>query len=185
MSTTIYEVELSHLSLGIIPALTPAMGGVLEEACVLELEEHGGHHSGVSLTVMGDSQTTVSIAWKLTVSETMRRCYAEQKDCTEWAACGLALLLLKQLTNFTAIERSYIGTGFDYWLGSLEDVDKNIFVNKARLEVSGIRRGSDADLKSRVQQKLRQIREAPLNQLPAYISVTEFGQPISNLVEKK
>lgn len=185
MSTLTYEVDLSLLSSGIIPALTPLMGGVLEEACVLEFEEHGGHRSGVTLTVMGDYQTTVSITWKLTVSDTMRRCYAEPKDCTEWAACGLALLLLRQLTTFTAVERSFIGTGFDYWLGSLEDVDKNIFLKKARLEVSGIRRGSDTDLKSRVQQKLKQIRESPPNQLPAYVSVTEFGQPISNLVEKK
>jgi hypothetical protein len=47
-------------------------------------------------------------------------------------------MLIRQLTQFTVIERSRKGTGFDYWLGSEDEAGELPFQNKVRLEVSGI-----------------------------------------------
>jgi len=42
------------------------------------------------------------------------------------------------------IERSRKGTGFDYWLGSADEVGELPFQNKVRLEVSGIGKADDS-----------------------------------------
>jgi hypothetical protein len=49
-----------------------------------------------------------------------------------------AILLMRALTGYTVIERSRKGTGFDWWLGT----EDNLFQGKVRLEVSGILRGT-------------------------------------------
>jgi hypothetical protein len=48
-------------------------------------------------------------------------------------AVGVAVLLSKQLTGFTVIQRSRKGTGFDYWLG---DEDELPLQNKGRAATS-------------------------------------------------
>jgi len=82
------------------------------------------------------------------------------------------------------IERSIKGRGFDFdfWLGSISNPHQ-LFQRKARLEVSGIRNGSETALQSRVNIKLKQI--TPLDPVvPGYVSVVEFGTPRSRIVEK-
>jgi hypothetical protein len=44
-----------------------------------------------------------------------------------------------ELTDYTIVERACKGTGFDYWLG---DEDDDLFQWKARLEISGILKGT-------------------------------------------
>ncbi|MFN6464941.1 MAG: hypothetical protein RMZ41_024410 [Nostoc sp. DedVER02] len=53
-------------------------------------------------------------------------------------------MLIRQLTEFTVIERSRKGTGFDYWLGSEEETGELPFQNKVRLQVPGIRKADTA-----------------------------------------
>jgi len=99
-------------------------------------------------------------------------------------AYGIAALLMPYLTGLTVIERSIKGTsfGFDFWLGSIDDPN-SLFQRKARLEVSGIRRGSESIIKSRVKMKLEQI--SPSDTLsPGYVCVVEFGTPRTRIVEK-
>lgn len=74
----------------------------------------------------------------------MQRCWNDQEYTTEQAAYGIALLLLSKLTEFTVVERSRKGTGFDYWLGKPTDSSDLPFQKSMRLEVSGIRQGSQA-----------------------------------------
>ncbi len=57
------------------------------------------------------------------------------------------------------------------------------FQRKARLEVSGIRKGSQSIIQSRVKMKLEQI--SPSDTLsPGYVCVVEFGTPCTRVVEK-
>ena len=51
-----------------------------------------------------------------------------------------------------------------------------LFQNKARLETSGIREGSDQQVKKRVQQKLEQTDRSA--------GVVEFGQPLAEVKAK-
>ena len=89
-------------------------------------------------------------------------------------------MLVRTLTDFTVIERSFKGPGFDYWLGH----DDGLFQGKARLEVSGIRNGTEAQVNQRVKEKLNQITPSDHTGLPAYIVVVEFKQPQSRVVKK-
>jgi hypothetical protein len=54
----------------------------------------------------------------------------------------------------------------------------------ARLEISGIRAGTERQLKARVRQKARQT-ERSNGVLPAWIAVVQFSQPISYLQRKQ
>lgn len=92
---------------------------------------------------------------------------------------GIAVLLAQKEIGYTVIERSRIGTGFDYWLGK----ESNLFQKKARLEISGILRGSNSDVKARIRQKLKQTNRSD-GVLPAYVIVVEFGHPLAEVQKK-
>lgn len=65
----------------------------------------------------------------------------------------------------------------------IADDSDTLFQRKARLEVSGIRKGSEAIIQSRVNMKLKQI--APSDSVaPGYVAVVEFGTPKTRIVEK-
>jgi hypothetical protein len=70
--------------------------------------------------------------------------------------------------------------GFDYWMGDESAIP---FQSKARLEISGIRRGDDSDIKARVRQKLKQTNQSD-GLLPAYVIVVEFGSPLAEVRRK-
>ncbi len=73
------------------------------------------------------------------------------------------------------------GFGFDFWIGSANDAS-TLFQRKARLEVSGIRKGTKSTIQSRVNMKLKQI--APSDAVaPGYVAVVEFGTPRSRVVQ--
>lgn len=135
------------------PALTPAHGRSLAEAAAVCLEDQG-HELRASLQVAGDHEAVLTIV-RFDITDQMKRCYNDPDTATEQGACGIAILLVRHLTGFTVIEQSRRGIGFDYWLGTDEDL---LFQAKARLEVSGIRGGDRAALMSRVGQKERQTR---------------------------
>jgi len=78
-----------------------------------------------------------------------------------------------QLEKFPAVAKSPIGTGMDYWMTG--DDDAEIFL--ARLEVSGIFKGSSNQIGSRLQTKLEQTKASDDTKLPAYAAIVEFGSP--------
>jgi hypothetical protein len=59
------------------------------------------------------------------------------------------------------------------------------FQRMARLEVSGIRKGSRSQINARVKQKTEQTRASDAEGLPAYIIVVEFSRPISTVSAKQ
>ncbi len=177
------KLNLSELRKG-IPAITPAWSIVLAEASAYCLTDQG-HSPGVVLQVDGSYDQKMELNWDFIVDDNINRCYEDQETATEWGATGISFLLILRLTQFTAIERSRKGTGFDFWLGHREDVDQYIFSNKARLEISGIRKGNVNDVNKRAKIKIKQTdRSDETTQLPAYISIVEFSQPYSRISEK-
>ena len=95
---------------------------------------------------------------------------------------GIAILLANREFEHEVIEASWIGTGFDYWLG---DEDGKTFQRKRRLEISGIRHGNERDVNARVNEKLRQTDPSDKLGLTAYVIVVEFSQPAARFVEKQ
>lgn len=168
-------LDLQRLAQG-LPAITPAFGAAIAEAGAICLTDEA-HSPGVELTVEGEFSTTFQLDWQ-PVTEQMRRCWNDEEYTTEQAAYGIAFLLIQALSDFTVIERSRKGTGFDYWLGSAQSSTLP-FQRMARLEVSGIRKGNRSQINVRVKQKTEQTRASDAERLPAYIIVVEFSQPIA------
>ena len=172
------QLVLDDLNQG-LPAITKEFGAYLAQAGAVCLEDQG-HACGVRLQMDGAVSSTYSVQWQA-VTEQMRRCCNDLEVTTENGAYGIAFLLVHDLSDYTIIERSRKGTGFDYWLGTKGDLPFN---NKARLEVSGIRKGDDAAVDARLKIKSKQADKSNTN-LPAYIVVVEFGKPKAKVVKNE
>jgi hypothetical protein len=137
-------IDLNELSKG-LPGITQAFGHYLAEAAAVCLESQG-HQQGANIMINGVIDTQYPLKWP-DVTEQMLRCLYDDEVATEHGAIGISILLIKVLIGFSVVQRSRKGTGFDYWLGEEEDI---LFQRKARLEVSGIRNGTNVDISKRV-----------------------------------
>jgi hypothetical protein len=108
----------------------------------------------------------------------MLHCYADLGEATERGAYGIAILLVMHLAGFKVVQRSVKGTGFDYWLGFADALP---FQDKARLEVSGILNGNEGVISSRLRIKIEQTRKSDRLNIPAYVVIVEFGNPLSRV----
>lgn len=177
-SELVSDIILNDLAEG-LPAITPSFGSCLAEAAAVCLEDQG-HPNGVELQVGGDFHVVFEVQCPHVTAQ-MRLCWNDHEVTTEHGAYGVAFLVIRRLTEYTVIERSRKGTGFDYWLGF--EGEQLPFQNKARLEVSGIRKGSPQVIDSRVKAKIKQVEKSGVL-LPFYVIVVEFGQPMSLIVRK-
>ena len=150
-------------------------------ACAAVCLDKGQHQPGVSLAVEGDSQATVLLTWTELTEKHHRTC-ADTQEATEYGAYGVAILVVREISGKTVLERSAKGPGFDFWIGDEEDADLP-FQGLTRLEVSGILTGDDAVVKARVRQKLAQVTPSD-GSTPALIAIVEFGRPLARLEMK-
>ncbi|MFK7905092.1 MAG: hypothetical protein AB8B69_08205 [Chitinophagales bacterium] len=166
----------------LVPTLSSAQCDYYAEACIIALENQK-HSSNVELRVIGDFGDCFVLKWTTTPN---KRGWTEPRIIAENGGIAIAFLLIIEMTDFQVIQQSIIGTGFDYWLGYKENhpnYDPDNFLN-ARLEISGINKGSRGELNRRVKQKLQQVGVTDYLQIPAYIIVTEFSNPISKIIKK-
>jgi hypothetical protein len=162
-----------------LPGVSPVVAGAHLEACIVCLDNEG-HQSGVTLHVEGIiPQQEVAVQWDVSVTDQVRRAWADEVNATEWGACALAFALITTLTPYTVIRQSRRGTGIDYWLGRQDSVQL-LFQDAARLEVSGIRRADPGTVRTRMRQKKQQAGKAAL---PTYIVVVEFSGPSARIEE--
>ena len=171
-------LDLNDLGNG-LPAITPSFGQALAEAAGVCLESQG-HMQLTLITIRGRINTQTPLAWPQ-VTEQTRRTWNDPQEATEYGATGIAVLLARQELGYLAIERSSKGTGVDYWLG--EDTSRLSLEPKARLEISGIRRGSINDVSARVRQKLQQTAPSD-GPLSVFVVVVEFGTPLAEVQRK-
>jgi hypothetical protein len=160
-----------------MPGLTPAWGAVLAEAASVCLESQG-HPVHVELRVDGSFEETFVLE-RLSVSRQMALSHQDEEEATELGACGVAILAARSLMDLVVLHRSRRGTGFDYWLSPEWD---SLLEHGARLEVSGIRKGSETAIKVRIAEKMRQIQRFRTS-TPAWVSIVEFGRPLLHLTK--
>lgn len=167
-----------------VPVITEEAVGFYKDNCMVCFENQG-HTSGVRLEARwGDSCRVFEFHWSGQMTERLSRYYGALRRATENAACAIALLLVAELTRFTAVEQSSIGTTIDYYLACQDDLggEDLIFNHTARLEVSGILKESAANtVDHRIREKLRRLN--PEGDLPTLIAVVEFSRPWSRMVE--
>ena len=115
----------------------------------------------------------------------MRLAYFDLQRATELGACGVALLLTREMTDLMAIRQSRKGTGVDYWLGPANQSSDTLpFQNAARLEVSGLLSGTDKQFNTRLRKKLQQSVPSDDTGLPAYAVVVEFSRPQAQVAKR-
>ena len=157
-----------------MPGITPIEGANLYENAIVLLHK-SGHVSPTKFKVTHTISEDFSLEWNDVFNEQMNRTYQDEQSATERAAVCISALLTVQLTDYTIIERSRKGTGFDYFLGSKAD---KFFIPQARLEVSGIAKETEQNLlTTRYRQKVEQTNISDQSSMPAYISVVEFKTP--------
>ena len=172
-------LDLNNLSKGAIPAISPSVGAALAEAGGVCLESQG-HEQGIQLTVRGYHDNSYAMAWPC-ITRQSRLSWNDPENATEQGAVGVAVLIAKAQIGYEIIRQSWKGTGFDYWMGTASDEG---FVNKAGLEISGIREGDNRIIKTRVRQKLQQTDRSDYPQLEIYVIVVEFGRPLAEVQKK-
>jgi hypothetical protein len=171
-------LDLDTLQNG-LPGISPSWGRFLAEASAVCLHHHN-HINGIRLTVTGSFQGSLEVHWTIIIDDQVLRSWADEMELTEYGACGIAILAILEFTGFKVIRRARKGSSVDYWL-SKADGDPP-FQEAARLEVSGIIAGDQAELSKRTRQKIAQTQHSS-NPLPAYVAVVEFSAPQSQMVQ--
>lgn len=157
-----------------MPGITPIIGNYMYENCLMCLHR-AGHVVEVGLQVKGLIEDVFELHWTDEITEQLYRSYPDDLETTEQGAVCISVLMAKHLTDYTVIERSWRGTGIDYWLGY---ENAPLLERAARLEISGIKTETATNtMNARYEQKLKQTGLSDDFNLPAYISIVEFSNP--------
>jgi hypothetical protein len=186
-NTNLNRFQLAEIVSRQIPGLNEVIASSHLQACLICLD-HNKHTSGVELLFKMDTDNLVILEWDETVDDHMKRVWGDLQEATESGATCIAILLVTSFTEYTVIERSAKGTGFDYWLleEELWDEDEIFPEGSARLEVSGmIKEEKDSKIRSRVNQKKKQTEVSDHMNLPAIVVVVEFSRPIAILAKRQ
>lgn len=181
------NIHLSNLTPKVAPAITDITARCMQEACEISLQ-YNSHKPGVEMKAQGKFEEKILINWVYNTTGAEGKW--DPNQASEWGASCIALMLIPEFTGLLATERAFScdGLGFDYWLGYEQSSrSEDIFStkdHKARLEISGIRNGSQSDINARVKRKTNQVAPTDHLGLPAYIVVVEFGTPVSKTVIK-
>ena len=178
-------LNLNHLTTD-IPALTGSYAGYIREAIVMCFNHHA-HDSGVFCVIRDfDAMlATARIVWSTEYSGRIGRAFGALAKAAELAGEGIAFLTILNLTEYTIIERSHVGSGVDFWLGYKDEATASIFRRAARLEVKGrTELPSAGAIRQVARQAVEQTRQSDHTRLPAYIIVSEFSRPIVYMVQR-
>ncbi len=153
------------------PGLTPPIADSLCEAASICLSRHLSPPSEITLH-NNDSSKLYSVEWPEPDLRTTRA-WANDINATELGACGVSLVAVEMERGLVTIGRAETRTGADYYIAppghSGEDFEDCI-----RLEVSGVDKGNQSILRSRLSQKVKQAQVGNSN-LPAIAAVVGFA----------
>lgn len=166
-------IDLENLK-SIVPDLTESWATSRLEAAVFCLD-YNGHRSRIKMNVSPNNNSFV-IHWKMSMDQRVKNTWNDVQEATEKGAEGIAAILVNELTQYKVIRRSVKKTGIDYWLGYKEN-ETLLFQDAARLEISGLIDGTNGEFNRRVKDKSEQVKQSNATRLPAYISITDFGEP--------
>lgn len=174
-------IDLESLADG-NPVITANAVGFYVENCMVCFENQK-HKSGVQLKLILDNiEEKATFNWSRSITQQILNAYRDLRRATDHASCAIALLLLREFTQYQAIEQANIGTTIDYYLSpkSTEN-DKLIFNSSAYLEVSGILQENPGNtIDQRIRSKRNRLKTN--RDLPVIIIVLEFSQPWSKMV---
>jgi len=161
--------------------LSPIKCEDFSEAAAVCLDFHN-HKQGVLLSVLQKGEKILfKLYWEV-VTNKIRDSRNDMDYTVESGAYCLAMMVIKKLTDYAVVKQSKKGTGFDYWLGKSSSITG--LQEKARLEVSGILNGTNGQINQRLKEKERQITKSDSMNIPAFIVIVEFGNPVIKITLK-
>jgi hypothetical protein len=161
-------IHLGALARGTAP-LTPARCANLVEAAVVCWVSKG-HASGAALLVDG---APVGLTWDPPDPRAFAS-RADSQEATEHGATAAAIVPVRAGADLDVVERSWKGTGFDYFLA--RSADGPPFARAASLEVSGILDEDEPTVQRRLREKVAQVARGGAG-LPGYAVVVGFRAP--------
>lgn len=169
-----------------IPEMTESLVGYICEAAVFCFHHHR-HRSGVECQIrnLEEILASASIVWTRQFSDRIARTYGDTDYAVEYAAECIACLTVRELTDYTVIERSQRHDGVDFWLAERDEDDAHSFQRAARMESKGITGARyPSDITYPLNKGVEQSKQSDQFRLPAYIIATEFSQPIIYMVQR-
>ena len=181
MNISVRKLSLESLATD-IPAIPEEAAGFYKHNSMVCLNSQK-HKSGVHLTVHNkDSLELFEVNWSGEVTTQLMKSYADLVQATEFGACTIALLLIRELTEYTAIEQAIRGSCIDYYLVPKNQDENLIFNGCARLEVSGILKENQKNtVEARIRDKLDRLKLS--NGFLTYVIVVEFSKPKSVMIK--
>ena len=161
--------------------VSKAYGEFCAEAAQFCLE-HNHHTTPVVLQLTGDNSGHGKLIWE-NIPLSSEHSWEDSEEATEYGAYAVGIVVALQLTGMQFVRRSAKGTGFDFRMGSSQSGD--LFQETARLEISGLLKGTEAGIQARLQKKLKQLTRSDSSNLLGYAAIVEFGAPEARLVQKQ
>jgi hypothetical protein len=160
--------------------IVASMSAYMCDCLVVCLTEEN-HNTGSTLNVeTEDKNHRFRLEWATKMTPHLVGATRDEERTTEWAAMGIALLLVRELMDYPYIYTRSKGEGIDFCLSK----DENLSCD-ARLEVSGIRKVTLTNtLEKRLRIKKLQTERSHDYDGPIFISITEFSTPKSLFIKK-
>lgn len=159
-------------SLKDVSELSPVRCADLAEAAAVCLDYHH-HKQQTDIHLLGDLTNQFKLVWQ-EVDQKMRDSRNDMENTVEHGAYCLAMLVIEKEVGLKVTKQSQKRTGFDYWLSSSNDKGLQGY---ARLEVSGILKGTKHQVSYRLKEKVQQTQKSDNLNIPAYVVVVEFSTP--------
>lgn len=178
------KLHLDKLKGG-ISGISRTYGAFLAEAIAVCMTT-AGHKSPVKLKVEGDFDAEFEVEWREEIGEAELSSWRDLKEATEYAAMGLAVLLISALTTYCVFQRNEQGEDADFTMqeASNPNIVLQYSLQKAHLEVSGIFAESLTNtLNMRISAKTKGLEKRVMPSLPVFIAIIEFSIPKAKIVE--
>lgn len=137
------------------------------------------HKANLSIKIDGDIKNEINFKSE-SITQRIKDNWKDLVEATEYGATGIAIWTIIKFTDYKVVQRSPRKTGFDYYLDNKDSAYP--FQNRAKLEVSGILKGSKAQLEQRLREKIKQIKRFETKTLPYYVVVVKFDEPIVKIL---
>lgn len=190
-----HTIDLEKLRDG-VGCLSAEQCGAACQAVIIALND-AGHFTSVRCEVQDQKKSLflIVLQWTELKPPSARRSWRQTQRLGEWAAEGIAFLIVDKFTPYTVVDQSVVdtrpggGSGVDYYLGAKDDLDceevDDFPKHLARLEVSGILRPSPSNsLNARVSKKIESTKKSDSDGTPAIIIVVEFLTPLVNFTQR-
>ena len=135
------------------------------------------HIAPVDLRIVNHKETySREIGWEKPDEQTLRS-WANKDDATRDAAYSVSLSIIEAKFGLLALSRADTKTGADYYVGYAGDTDLE---NAFRLEVSGTDKGDSSKIRSRLREKVDQLRKGNSSK-PGIAVVIGFQEKCANI----